>query len=66
MKKNDRIKVSYGRTINMGNYESMRFEVGIETDVLEEEDLITEIQLNVEKCQKIVKQYIREKKKEKK
>lgn len=66
MKKNDRIKVSYGRTINMGNYESMRFEAGIETDVLEEEDLITEMQLNIEKCQKIVKQYIREKKKEKK
>lgn len=31
--KNRRISVSYGRTINLGNYESERVQVGIERDL---------------------------------
>ena len=35
---NDRIKVLYGRTINMGDYNSMKLEVEITTDAREDED----------------------------
>lgn len=34
-----RIKVAIGRTINMGNFESMRLEEGVEVDVPEGEDI---------------------------
>lgn len=34
----DRIKVQLSRTINLGNYESIKVELGMESDVGEEED----------------------------
>ena len=30
---NDRVKVNIGRTINLGNFESFRVDVGLEADV---------------------------------
>lgn len=33
----DRLKVTYGRTINIGNFESVRIEVGMESDVRKDE-----------------------------
>ena len=33
----DRVSKSIGYTVNMGNFESMKFEVGIETDVRDKE-----------------------------
>ena len=35
--KNDRIKVSFGATVNLGKYESARFDVEYETDIGEDE-----------------------------
>lgn len=34
-----RIKVAYGRTFNIGNYESIRIDVGVEEDVPNGEDI---------------------------
>lgn len=33
----DRVKVTVGRTLNLGNYESCRIDVGLEADVQEGE-----------------------------
>ncbi len=30
---NDRVKVNYGKTINLGNFESLRIDVGVESDI---------------------------------
>ena len=35
---NDRLKFSYGLTLNVGNYESVRIDVGFERDLLEGQD----------------------------
>ena len=51
-----RIRVSYGRTINTGNYESKRLDLSIETDIddsdlLDEsyKDLLEQLKLNFNK-----------------
>lgn len=38
-KMNRRIRVSYGETINTGNYESKRIDVSLETDVPDSDDI---------------------------
>lgn len=35
---NERIKIEFGRTINLGNYESLRYNVSIERDIMDKED----------------------------
>lgn len=40
----DRVSVNYGRTINIGNFESIKIDVGYSSDVGKEED--TEEALN--------------------
>lgn len=57
---NERIKVDYGRTINMGNYESLRISVGIETDIGSKEIREEVIQTQMEVCQEMVKEMIKE------
>ena len=36
----ERIKVSIGKTYNMGNYESLRLDVGLERDIVDAADLV--------------------------
>jgi hypothetical protein len=35
----DRVKVALGRTLNLGNFESLRIDIGLEMDVAENSDL---------------------------
>ncbi len=35
---NERIKIEFGRTINLGNYESLRYNVSLERDITDKED----------------------------
>lgn len=57
---NSRIKVHYGRTVNLGNYESMRMEIGTETDVDNEEDQEKLIREEFNFLRKLAKDLIKE------
>jgi hypothetical protein len=35
---NERINIKFGRTINTGNYESLRYDVSLERDLTDKED----------------------------
>jgi hypothetical protein len=35
---NERINIKFGRTINTGNYESLRYDVALERDIMDKED----------------------------
>lgn len=56
-----RLKISIGRTINLGNYESLRLEEGMEIDVEDDEDigearrlLLTSLDAQVDKDAKVL------------
>ena len=34
----DRVKVALGRTLNLGNFESLRIDIGLEADAVEGQD----------------------------
>jgi hypothetical protein len=61
-----RIKVTIGRTINMGNYESMRLEEGMELDIEEGESisearivLLETLENQIDKDARVIAQRIR-------
>ena len=41
--KNRRIEVKVGRTINLGNYESKRIDIGVSGDIKDDDFVLTEI-----------------------
>lgn len=51
---NDRVKVSLGRTINLGNFESFRVDVGLEADVRPNETRDARFKLLQKECEKQV------------
>lgn len=48
----DRVKVAIGRTLNAGNYESIRVDVGLEADVREGEDRKSAMRKLAAECDK--------------
>lgn len=55
--KNRRIEVRMGQTVNMGNYESMRIDVGLACDIHNDEDLDEAYDELFEQCAKQVEDY---------
>jgi hypothetical protein len=54
-----RIKVSYGFTKNMGNYQSARADIGTEFDVdYFEDDVENIIKLELARLEKLVKEFL--------
>lgn len=59
MKTTDRdIHVSYGRTTNLGNYESERVDVGISRDLDDEEDRKTAMRKELKNLKEFVEESI--------
>lgn len=48
----ERVLVKFGKTINIGNYESIRIDVGIEKDI--SSDRRDEIEALLEECKDII------------
>ena len=56
-KKNRRIQVGISKTVNTGNYESMKINAGIEIDISDDDDLDYAYNELFEECTKQVLKY---------